>query len=63
MVVVAIADSTLDVDGQEYCDNGARFNEHPVCETCDSVHLADIFEEIGLTPRNPKYEATCSWAG
>ena len=48
-VAVAIGDSTLGVDGQQYCDNGVRFNEHVTCETCHSVHLADVFEEIGLT--------------
>ena len=42
MAAVAIADSTLGVDGQQYCENGARFNEQGTCDTCDSVHLADI---------------------
>ena len=42
VAAVAIADSTLGVDGQQYCENGARFNEQGTCDTCDSVHLADI---------------------
>ena len=37
------------MDGQQHCEDGARFNEPGTCDTCESVHLADIFEEIGLT--------------
>ena len=46
---VAIADITLGMDGRQHCENGARFNEPGTCDTCESVHLADLFEEIGLT--------------